>query len=104
VLLAADAEGRPLRPAILYGIDSRAEEEIAELDRELGAEAILARGGSPLTTQAIGPKLLWLRRHEPEVWERTGKLLMASSFAVHRLTGEYVLDHHSSIQPSSRTS
>jgi xylulokinase len=98
VLLAADAEGRPLRPAILYGIDSRAEEEIAELDRELGTEAILARGGSPLTTQAIGPKLLWLRRHEPEVWERTRMMLMASSFAVHRLTGEYILDHHSASQ------
>jgi xylulokinase len=98
VLLAADAEGRPLRPAILYGIDSRAEAEIAELDRELGAAAILARGGSPLTTQAVGPKLLWLRRHEPEVWERTRMLLMASSFAVHRLTGEYVLDHHSASQ------
>jgi xylulokinase len=98
VLLAADAAGLPLRPAILYGIDSRAEREIAELGRELGAEAILARGGSPLTTQAIGPKLLWLRRNEPEVWERTRMLLMASSFAVQRLTGEYVLDHHSASQ------
>jgi xylulokinase len=98
VLLAADADARPLRPAILYGIDSRAEREIAELERELGAEAILARGGSPLTTQAIGPKLLWLRRNEPEVWERTRMMLMASSFAVARLTGEYVLDHHSASQ------
>jgi xylulokinase len=98
VLLAADAEAQPLRPAILYGIDSRAEREIAELERELGADAILARGGSPLTTQAIGPKLLWLRRHEPEVWGRTRKMLMASSFAVARLTGEYVLDHHSASQ------
>jgi xylulokinase len=98
VLLAADADAQPLRPAILYGIDSRAEREIAELERDLGADAILARGGSPLTTQAIGPKLLWLRRHEPEVWERTRKMLMASSFAVARLTGEYVLDHHSASQ------
>jgi xylulokinase len=98
VLLAADADGRPLRPAILYGIDSRAGREIEELDRGLGAEAILARGGSPLTSQAVGPKLLWLRRHEPEVWERTRQFLMASSFAVRRLTGEYVLDHHSASQ------
>ena len=98
VLLAADADGRPLRPAILYGIDARAGREIEELDDELGAEAILARGGSPLTSQAVGPKLLWLRRNEPEVWERTELLLMASSFAVRRLTGEYVLDHHSASQ------
>jgi xylulokinase len=97
-LLPADADGRPLRPAILYGIDTRATAEIAELTERLGGEEIVARGGSPLTTQAVGPKLLWLRRHEPEVWAQTRKLLMASSFAVHRLTGEYVLDHHSASQ------
>jgi xylulokinase len=98
VLLAADAAGRPLRPAILYGIDTRAGEEIAALTARLGAEAILRRGGSPLTSQAVGPKLAWLRAHEPDVWARTRHLFMASSFAVHRLTGEYVLDHHSASQ------
>ncbi|MGH2949916.1 MAG: FGGY family carbohydrate kinase, partial [Solirubrobacteraceae bacterium] len=97
-LLAADAAGRPLRPAILYGIDTRATEEIAELTERFGEEAIVGRAGSRLTTQAVGPKLLWLRRHEPEVWERFAKLLMASSYVVHRLTGEYVLDHHSASQ------
>ncbi len=96
--LAADASGAPLRPAILYGIDTRATEEIAALTRQYGAEQILARGGSPLTTQSIGPKLLWLQRHEPEVWQQTRQLLMASSFVVERLTGEYVLDHHSASQ------
>jgi xylulokinase len=97
-LLAADASGRPLRPAILYGIDTRATAEIDELTERYGEAAIVARAGSRLTTQAVGPKLLWLRRHEPEVWEQTAMLLMASSFAVHRLTGEYVLDHHSASQ------
>jgi xylulokinase len=96
--LAADANGDPLRPAILYGIDTRATAEIDELTEAFGAVEILARCGSPLTTQAVGPKLLWLRRHEPHVWEQTRKLLMASSFIVHRLTGEYVLDHHSASQ------
>jgi xylulokinase len=97
-LLAADAGGRPLRPAILYGIDTRATAEIDELTERYGEDEIVARGGSPLTTQAIGPKLLWLQRREPEVWARTERLLMASSFVVHRLTGEYVLDHHSASQ------
>jgi xylulokinase len=97
-VLAADEDFRPLRPAILYGIDTRAAAEIAELTEELGAEAILERCGSALSTQAVGPKLLWLRRNEPEVWARTRRLLMASSFAVARLTGEYVLDHHSASQ------
>lgn len=97
-LLPADGEGHPLRPAILYGIDGRATAEIAELDHELGADTVRQVAGSPLTTQAVGPKLLWLRRHEPEVWEQTRMMLMASSYLVHRLTGEYVLDHHSASQ------
>jgi xylulokinase len=97
-LLPANRDGRPLRPAILYGIDTRAEKEIEELTDRYGGEEILARCGSPLSSQAVGPKLLWLRRNEPEVWQKTEKLFMASSFIVHRLTGEYVLDHHSASQ------
>ncbi|MCT2587022.1 FGGY-family carbohydrate kinase [Actinophytocola gossypii] len=97
-LLPADGAGRPLRPAILYGVDTRAGTEIAELTEELGAEEILRRGGTPLSSQAVGPKLRWLARHEPDVYARTEKLLMASSYLVHRLTGRYVLDHHSASQ------
>ena len=97
-LLPCDSAGRPLRPAILYGVDTRAQTEIEELDRRYGEEQILRRGGSALSSQAIGPKLLWLQRHEPELWRRTARWHMASSFVVARLTGEYVLDHHSASQ------
>ncbi|WP_214106042.1 FGGY-family carbohydrate kinase [Acrocarpospora catenulata] len=98
-LLPADVDGRPLRPAILYGIDTRATEEITLLTERWG-EAEIARRGSLLTTQAIGPKISWLARHEQEVFAATRKVFMASSFLVHRLTGEYVLDHHSASQVS----
>jgi xylulokinase len=97
-LLPADGAGRPLRPAILYGVDTRAGTEIAELAWDLGAGEILRRGGTPLSSQAVGPKIRWLARHEPEIYERTEMLLMASSYLVHRLTGRYVLDHHSASQ------
>ncbi len=97
-LLPADEEGRPLRPAILYGIDTRAAREVGELNERYGEETLLSRCGSVLTTQAVGPKLLWLRRNEPEVWEETRKFFMANSFIAWRLTGEYVLDHHSASQ------
>jgi xylulokinase len=98
--LPATAAGEPLRPAVLYGVDTRAVGEIEELTARYGAEAIVERGGSPLTTQAVGPKLAWLRRHEPDVWRRTRRLFMASSYLVHELTGNYVLDHHSASQCS----
>ncbi|MFL5624096.1 MAG: FGGY family carbohydrate kinase, partial [Ktedonobacteraceae bacterium] len=96
--LPADEHGNPLRAAMLYGIDTRATSEIAELSELYGNERILERCGSLLTSQAVGPKLLWLRKNEPEVWQQTRQLLMASSFIVERLTGEYVLDHHSASQ------
>jgi xylulokinase len=48
-----------------------------------------------LTSQAIGPKILWLRRNEPDIFAQTSYLCSASSFLVYRLSGEYVLDQHS---------
>jgi xylulokinase len=97
-LAPATADGQPVRGAILYGIDTRAEAEIAELGEEIGDDDLLARGGSLLSSQAVGPKLLWLQRHEPEVWARTRRFFMPSSYAVWQLSAEYVLDHHSASQ------
>jgi xylulokinase len=48
-VLVTDAAGSPLRPAILYGVDTRATEQIERLSAELGEAAILERGGSVLT-------------------------------------------------------
>lgn len=97
-VVPCDANLLPLRPAILYGIDSRASAEAEELTQLFGKDLILTRGGSALSSQALGPKLLWLRRHEPDVWKKTRFWHMASSFIVGRLAGEYVLDQHSASQ------
>jgi len=97
-LLPADADGRPLRAAILYGVDTRATAQIAEQTERLGGGIVLARCGSPLTSQAVGPKFGWLGEHEPKVAEATRRWFMASSYLAFRLTGEYVLDHHSASQ------
>jgi len=97
-VLLADENGTPLRPAILYGVDTRAEAEIEELTERYTVDAIRDRCGSLLSTQAVGPKLAWLERHEPDVFAAARLLFMPSSWLVHRLTGEYVLDHHSASQ------
>jgi xylulokinase len=92
--LVTDAAGTPLRPGILYGIDTRAEAEIDELTGSLGEHRLLARTGNRLTTQAVGPKLLWIARREPEVWTRARRWYSASNWLAGRLTGEYVVDHY----------
>jgi len=97
-LLPVDSDDRPLRPAILYGVDTRATVEIDELTQSLGATTILERCGSVLTSQSVGPKLAWLRANEPETWAATRRFLMAHSFIARRLTGSYILDHHSASQ------
>lgn len=92
------AADEPLRPAILYGVDTRAMAEAEELTQLFGEGTVRARCGSSLTSQALGPKLMWLKRHEPQVWQLMRRWHMASSFLVARLTGEWVLDHHSASQ------
>lgn len=98
-VLVTDGAGAPLRPAILYGIDSRATAQIERLTAELGgADAIRARCGSALSTQAVGPKLAWLAEHEPDTFVRARRVFMPSSWLVWRLTGRYLLDLHSASQ------
>ncbi len=93
-LLPVDQAGRPLGPGILYGIDSRATAEIDWLNGHFGEDALFDLGGMTLTSQAMGPKILWLRRHEPEAFARTEAFLTASSYIVLKLTGERVMDAH----------
>lgn len=97
-LLVTDAQLTPVRPAILYGIDGRAGREIEELTARLGAAAILERCGKTLSTQAVGPKMLWFQRHEPQAWSRGRRWFNSNSYVVAKLTGEYVLDHHTASQ------
>lgn len=97
-LVLADEDGNPVRDAILYGIDTRATAQIERLTTQLGGEEVLRRCGKALSTQAVGPKMLWVQEHEPEVWARARRWFNSSSWVVARLTGEYVLDHHTASQ------
>lgn len=97
-LVLCDDRLRPLRPAILYGIDTRAGAEIEELMTRYGHTAIVDSCGSRLSTQAVGPKMLWVNRHEPEVWAAARRWYNSHTFVLAALTGEYVMDHHTASQ------
>ena len=86
-MLPVDADGRPLRPAILYGIDTRAHNQIEALNRDIGEERIFASCYNTLSTQAIGPKIRWLKEVEPEVYRRTHMFAGGTSYLLFRLTG-----------------
>lgn len=93
-MVPLDAQGNPLRPAILYGIDTRASAEIALLTAEIGEDAIVGLCGMALNSQTKGPHIRWLREREPDLFARTAMVHSSSDYVVYRLTGEHVMDLH----------
>ncbi|HEV7815627.1 MAG TPA: xylulokinase [Janthinobacterium sp.] len=84
-----DAENRVLRPAILWN-DTRAEAECAEL--EAAAADSRAITGNLAMPGFTAPKLLWLQKHEPELFARIAKVLLPKDYLAFCLTGEFVSD------------
>lgn len=92
-VLPVDESGQPLRNGILYGVDTRATEQIAALNDRLGEDAVFGHTGNTLTSQSAGPKIAWIRDHEPEVYAAARRFVTSQSFLVGRLTGRWVMDH-----------
>ena len=93
-MLPLDRMGSPLMNGVLYGVDTRASAEIDLLNAEIGAEVILARCGNALTSQSVGPKILWLRQQRPELWKKTAKIVTSTTYLTWKLTGRHVIDHY----------
>lgn len=93
-MLPVDEHGAPLMNGVLYGVDTRASAQITQLDVAIGRERILERTGNALTSQSVGPKILWFQQERPELYARTAKVLTSTSYLVWKLTGEYVMDHY----------
>jgi xylulokinase len=93
-VLPVDEHFNPLRPAILYGIDTRATAEIEQYLQELGEEEVFRRAGCELSASAVAPKILWLHNNEPEVYQKTSWFLTCQNFIVARLTGVASIDNY----------
>ena len=90
-LVVLDADGRVLRPAILWN-DQRTAAECAEIESRVGLERLIELTGNRALTGFTAPKLLWLRRHEPEVYARIRHVLLPKDYVRFRLTGEHAID------------
>lgn len=90
--LPVDENCRPLRKAILYGIDSRSQREIEWLTNHYGNERVRELFGRPICSGDVAAKILWIRNNEPEIYDKTSKFLTGSSYIAAKLTGNYVLD------------
>jgi xylulokinase len=90
-LVVLDEDDDVLRPAILWN-DQRTAAECAEIEELVGLERLIALTGNRALTGFTAPKLLWLRRHEPDVYARIARVLLPKDFVRLRLTGERAID------------
>ena len=90
-LVVLDEQHRVLRPAILWN-DQRTAAECAEIERRVGIDKLILLTGNRALTGFTAPKLLWLRTHEPAVYERVRHVLLPKDYVRLRLTGEQAID------------
>ena len=90
--LPVDENCKPLRKAILYGIDARATDEMEQLTKMYGEEQIKKWYGRPLCSSDVMPKILWIKNKEPEVYAKAHKFITASTYLTAKLTDNYVVD------------
>jgi xylulokinase len=90
-LVVLDEHGAVLRPAILWN-DQRTAAECAEIEERVGLERLIQLTGNRALTGFTAPKLLWLRNHEPETFERIAHVLLPKDYVRFRATGTRAID------------
>ena len=90
-MVVADSRGRPLRAGMMYR-DNRAVAEARQMRDRVGDRAMHERTGHLPEAFHVGPKLLWIRQHEPEVFARTRLVLQPRDVVLHRLSGVAATD------------
>jgi len=90
-LVVLDDRDRVLRPAILWN-DQRTGAECAEIEERVGLARLIRLTGNRALTGFTAPKLLWLRRHEPDTYARIAHVLLPKDYVRLRLTGEHAID------------
>ena len=90
-LTLLDVDNHVLRPAILWN-DQRTAMECDEITQKVGYERLLHWTGNKALTGFTAPKILWVRKHEPEVYARVAHILLPKDYVRFRLTGDYAVD------------
>ncbi|HSD47413.1 MAG TPA: xylulokinase [Pyrinomonadaceae bacterium] len=86
-----DADDEVLRPAIIW-CDQRSAEQCRTLTTRVGASRLIELTCNPALTGFTLPKLLWVRDHEPETWQRVRSVLLPKDYVRFKLSGDKAID------------
>jgi xylulokinase len=90
-LVALDRGDEVIRPAILWN-DQRAAGECEEIERTVGFERLIELTGNRALAGFTAPKLLWLRHHERDSYDRIARIALPKDYVRLRLCGEHATD------------
>jgi xylulokinase len=90
-LVLLNHDGSVLRPSILWN-DQRTGAQCDEIRERVGKEDLIRLTGNDALTGFTAPKILWVREHEPEVYERVRHILLPKDYLRYRLSGELGTD------------
>ena len=91
-LVALDAADRVLRPAILWN-DGRTAAEVEYLNDTIGRDKLSAWTGNIAFAGFTAPKLLWMRKNEPQLFAQIAKIMLPKDYLVYRMTGVHATDY-----------
>ncbi len=87
-----DENDNTLAPTMLY-TDPRGKEEVAELEKKFGRDSIAFKTGTVMHEMYSLPKLAWLKKHTPEVFDRAKCILLMQDYIVYMLSGVRQIDY-----------
>jgi xylulokinase len=90
-LVLLDKDGAVLRPCIMWN-DQRTGSQCAWITDKVGPKRVLQLTGNPVLPGFTAPKIVWVREHEPEVYEKVTQVLLPKDYIRYRLTGEFATE------------
>lgn len=91
-LVPVDENVKPLAPVMIW-LDRRAKDETKWLNNLPDAKSLINLVANPIDESYITPKIIWFRKHFPEIFKATHKILGSTGFIVAKLTGEFTCDY-----------
>ena len=90
-LVMLDADGRPLRRSIIW-CDQRTAAECEEITEKVGADRLIAITANPALTGFTASKILWVRNHQPDIYEKCAHILLPKDYVRYMLTGDFATE------------
>jgi xylulokinase len=90
-LVLLDKAGKVLRPSIIW-CDQRTQEECDDITSIIGRDRLIEITANPALTGFTASKIMWVKKHEPEIYAKTAKILLPKDYVRYMLTGEFAAE------------